>query len=244
MKIFPILILLLIGNSNVFAQSRKLFTIVHKTVNTYFSEDIKNQFKSRSPYFFEDENYIVTTSCSGEYGGSIIFKNKKTQLEYACRAACPVTVNKIDGKYIVSASLAHIMGSSAIIQIDNPDSMATFVAPWLRNGLLLSGEKESRSTKGTKRLVDTTEVLILASFPYEGQVYHITSDLQKTYLSKIENNRFVTLDPISNEVLWTLGQARILTTDDHYIAFFQDNDGLKGYLDIAANKISIIRFWR
>lgn len=242
MKLLVVVIFFLFGFSDISAQSEKLFSIEHKTLTTYYNEDIKNEFKSRSPYFFEDENYIVRKTCQGEWGGSIIFKNKKTQIEYACRATCAVTVNKIDGKYIISNTLPHMDGSANVIEIDNPESMTVLADPKPRKQFPLP-EGGSLSSQGSKLVADTFNMLILGSFQYEGEVYHITTDLHKTYVSKIENSRFVHLDVISNEMLWTLDQDRIMTADDHYIAFFRNKDGTKGYLDITGNKISVIRFW-
>ncbi|PWV56340.1 hypothetical protein [Chitinophaga sp. S165] len=244
MKILLIIIFLLISYADISAQSGKLFNIEHKTLTTYFNEDVKNQFKRRSTYFYEDENYIVKKTCRGEWGGSIIFKNKKTELEYFCSATCPVAVNKIDGKYIVSTTLPHMDGDCAILQIDHPDSMAVFVLPKSENGFIPFGQPGSSSYIGRKVLLDTGRVLILASFPYEGKLYHITTDGEKTYVSKLENKSLVNLDPISNEPLWTFNQDSFETIDDHYITFFRDRDGINGYLDMTGNKISVIRFWR
>ena len=44
----------------------------------------------KNKYFYEDENYKVRETCSGEWGGTIYFKDKKTNLETAASATCVI----------------------------------------------------------------------------------------------------------------------------------------------------------
>lgn len=60
---------------------------------------------------------LVSKSCRGEFGGTIKFKSKKTGIEYCCASTCPVVVNKVSGKYIVTNTLAHMRGFSELIEI-------------------------------------------------------------------------------------------------------------------------------
>lgn len=102
------------------------------------------------------------------------------------------------------------------------------------------GDDKSKSTKGSKSLVDSVGILTLASFPYKGHLYHIVTDFRKTFLTKVENNRFVTIDLISNESIWTYAPEVLRTADNHFIVFFK-NDKVNGYLDVVNNKINLIR---
>lgn len=229
-----------------FGQTGKLFD-----VNEVFIKD-SSQFKTESDFrkqdsaFFEDENYLVRKTCSGEWGGTIWFKNKITGIEYSCEATCPVIVNKVNGKYIVTSTLAHMIGFSQVIEITNPDSMAVFKLPEPRQKkrkvkLYYIGDDESNSKKGTNLLVDSVGVLTIATFPFNDQLFHIVTDFQKTFITKIEHNKFVTLDTISNTSIWTYDPEVIRTVDGHYIVFFS-NEEAKGYLDICGNKINLIRY--
>src|ERR1700754_5019631 len=39
---------------------------------------------SRPGYFYEDEKFVVISTCSGEWGGSLYFKDKNTNKIYEC----------------------------------------------------------------------------------------------------------------------------------------------------------------
>jgi hypothetical protein len=242
MKLLYLIILLSVGYFNASAQSEELFKVQQTTISD--SSQTKD-FKRTNSNFFEDENYVVRKTCSGEWGGSIIFKNKKTGTEYSCNATCPVVVNKIDGKYIVTNTLAHLIGSSGIIQIDNPDSMEVFKRfepKWKKRGIIKRyvGDDKSRSAKGSKQILDTLRIMILASFPYEGELYHITTDFEKTYVSKVENKRLINLGLVCNESIWTYNPEVIRTIENHYVVYFS-NETIKGYLDIFENQIGLMR---
>jgi hypothetical protein len=103
------------------------------------------------------------------------------------------------------------------------------------------GDNESRSTKGSTQLLDTTRIMILATFPYKGELYHITTDFEKTYISKIENKKLINIGLVCNESIWTYNPEVIQTIENHYIVFFS-NETLKGYLDIYDNQIRLIKF--
>lgn len=232
--------------SMTFGQTDKLFVI-----NEVFTQDsslykTERDFIKQDTVFFEDENYTVRKTCSGEWGGTIWFKNKVTGIEYSCEATCPVIVNKVNGKYIVTSTLAHMIGFSKVIEINNPDSMAVFKLPEPRQKkgkrkLYYIGDDESKSKKGTNILVDSVRVITIATFPYNDQLFHIVTDFKKTFISKIENNRFVTVDTISNTSILTYDPEVIRTIDGHYIVFF-GNSVTKGYIDIFENKINVFRY--
>ncbi|NLR68124.1 hypothetical protein HGH92_27710 [Chitinophaga varians] len=237
--------ILVMGHLSVTAQSTKLFDIVHINIKDTTLRKTEKDFIRKTLHFFEDENYIVRKTCSGEWGGTIVFKSKKTGVEYACGATCPVVVNKIDRRYVVSSSLNHLSGICRVVQIDHPDSMQIY-EPFkpkqkTRKGQVIirsAGDDESRSSKGTIALAGTLGMTIIVSFPYEGQLYHVTSDYRQTYLSKIENGKFVHLDTICDKSLWTYDDTVIQTVDGHYIVFFH-NHVTQGYLNISGAKIEV-----
>ena len=231
--------------TNTYCQSKELFKINEVIVTDSIQIKTINDFTKQDSAFFEDEKYVVRKTCSGEWGGSVWFKNKNSGIEYSCSATCPVVINKIDGKYIVSATLAHLSGSSEIIEIENPDSMGIFIMPKPRTkkGKTIYryvGDDESRSTKGTEMLLDSIGVQTLASFPYNGKLYHVITDFSKTFLTQIENERFVTIDTISNVSIWTYGPEVIKSSNGHYIVFFENHE-TRGYLDIHDNSIDLFR---
>ena len=224
--------------------------------DTLLMKDI-NDFVKNDTAFFQDEDYYVRRICSGEWGGSIWFKNKKTGIEYSSSATCPVIVNKIGGKYYVTSTLAHICGFSEVLKINHPDSMEIFQLPKPRykkgkKYYRYVGDDESKSKKGTELLVDTICARILISFPFDNQLYHIVSDNKMTYLGKIENKKLAKIDTIihdnlenfrikSQGVIHNFRTEAFLTNDNHYVVLFINNR-LLGYLDIFGNRIRFIRY--
>ena len=205
----------------------------------------KSEIKVNRDNIFEDSLFIVSKSCSGEWGGTIKFKNKISGIEYSAASTCPVVVNKLNDKYYVTNTLAHMSGSSKILEISNPDSMTIFELPKPRakkekNIFRYVGDDESKSTIGTKKLVDSIGVLTLASFPYNEQLYHIVTDFKKTFITKIEENKFVTIDTVSEKTLWTYGPAVFVSDSGHFLVWFE-NQETEGYLDIFENQITVVR---
>ncbi len=207
-----------------FGQTSNLFVINETFVKNIFSRKTADSFTKSNNHFFEDEFYSCSKTCHGEFGGTIIFKSKKSGIEFLTEATCPVIINKLNGKYIVTTTLAHMRGFSEIFEITYPDS--------------LSGKEESRVVK---KLIDTLGVLTLTSFVYEDQLYHIVTDFKKTLVAKIENSKFVYIATLSNESIWTYDPEPILTSDNHCIVFFSNKEA-KGYIDIYENKISLTRY--
>ena len=205
----------------------------------------RNKFKVDRNNIFEDSNYIVSKSCSGEWGGTIKFKNRKTGIKYSAASTCPVVVTKFNDSYFVTNTLAHLSGFSEILEIQNPDAMSVFELPKPRKMkgdtiIRIVGDDEATSTKGTKSLVDSVDVLTLATFPFKHKLYHVVTDFKKTYLTEIIGNKFVSIDTISNESLWTYNPEVFITPDKHSIVFF-DNEKASGYLDIFENTIKVVR---
>lgn len=233
MKRLYLILFLFIAYFHVLAQSKDIF----KVQQTVIKENNGGRFKSANPNFYEDEDYVVQKTCMGEFGGIVIFKNKKTGIAYYCGATCPVIVNKMNGKYIVSNTLLHLSGFSEVIQIDNPAALQVLKPgkPTIGEG----GNIEAGSTKGRKQVLDTMGVLILVSFPYEGELYHITTDFKNTYISKIEGNKFVNIGLVANESFWSYRAEVIQTKENHYVIFFGNN---KGYLDIFGDQIGGVRY--
>lgn len=80
-----------------FGQTIGLFQVTDTILTT--SERTRIEAMRKKSIFYEDEQYLVTRSCSGEWGGTVKFKNKKTGIEYSCEVTCPVSVNKLGNGY-------------------------------------------------------------------------------------------------------------------------------------------------
>ena len=235
MKATVLIILTTFYAAICFGQTDTVFDIKETFVKNIFSRKTANSFTKQNKYFFEDENYICFKSCHGEFGGTIIFKNKKSGIEFICDATCPVIVNKFKGNYIVTTTLRHMSGYSEIFEIENPDSLKQFQD----NNIPKTYRPKTNS--GKKILLHASGVLTLASFVFKDQLYHIITDYEKTFVAKIENGNFVNVEFISNINIRTKDTEVILTNDNHIIVFF-NNKVAKGYIDIFQNKINLTRY--
>ncbi|WKZ58789.1 MAG: hypothetical protein QY309_13290 [Cyclobacteriaceae bacterium] len=217
------------------------FFQVTDTVLTDSKRTEIEKLKKNKLSFYEDNDYTVSKTCSGEWGGTIRFKDKINGKEYSCEATCPVSVNKIDDNYIVTSSLAHLSGFTEIIKISDPKSMDIFQMPPPRKKkgkkiFRYAGDDESKSKKGTETLVDSIGVLALASFIFEQELFHVITDFRKTYIAKIENKSFVMVALITSERTWTYDNDVITTKDGHIIITIQD-----GYIDIFGNQVKVLK---
>ncbi|MDO7847394.1 hypothetical protein Q5H92_13575 [Hymenobacter sp. M29] len=199
-------------------------------------------FKRASPAFYEDESFTVTKSCAGEFGGSLIFKEKATGLLYGCEATCPVILNKLNGQYIATTTLSHMIGFSKILAIDNPRALPILKPSGKQRGAALMPPPSSREPgHGVKTLVDTIHVLALGSFPYQGQLYHVVTDFKKTFLAKVSRGKFVTIAPIADFSIRTSDPEMVRTDNGHYVLFYRNREE-NGYLDVHENAITVFRY--
>ncbi len=245
MKSIYILIITLFYLTNSVGQDKVAFDIQEIFLENADENIRENSLAKKNDFFYEDDDYIVTKSCSGEWGGSIFFKSKKSGIKYSCKATCPVSINLINGKYIITNTLAHLNGSSSLIEIKNPELMSVFEMPKprrIKNGVkyYYRGDNQSKSTKGVKRIWSDYKILTLASFPFKKQLYHIVCKNEKTFLATIEKNELKLLDQISNKNIWSYESKTITDEKGNLLIFFNNHD-VKGYIEIKGKKIKLMR---
>ena len=186
------------------------------------------ELKSKtSRIFYEDELYLVSKECYGEWGGLIIFENKKSKKKFSSISTCPISVIKKDDKYIITNTLAHGSGFSDILEIENPEMMEKYSKKFNKNS----------SQRGTRKIIDTIGVLTLATFINNGEFNFITTDFKKTYISKIENSKFVNILELSQNGIWSY-DPELIDFNNHKYLFLINNQN-KGYFDIFKNEIKI-----
>lgn len=246
MKNVILILFIVFLNFRCLGQNSEVFKIKEIFATDTINKKRPFHFQQQNLSFFEDEKYIVRKTCRGEWGGTVWFKNKKTGVERACVATCPVVINKLNGKYFVTATLNHMSGFSQVLEIDNPELLNTFKLPKPRavvgkRIIRAVGDDESRSNKGSKILLDTTRVSILLSFSLNGQLYHVFTDYKKSYLGRIQSKKLVTIAIVSQESFWSYDTEVIKTVDGHFIAFFK-NEKVDGYLDVFGNGLTITRY--
>lgn len=236
------LLLLLLFPVIIYGQSASPFTIEHITVTKRSDKKKPSDFRHYTSYFYEDDLYTADKTCHGEWGGTLRLHAKKDGTQYECALTCPVSVIKLDEKYYAAGSLSHMFGSCEILQIDDPAALKKTepasskekktAGPW--NG-------ESASMQGTRTLVDSVGMRILAGFPYEGKPYYIVRDSKSglIYLARLTDDKLEPLDTLSRNGSWANNPEVVITKDQHYLLFVGKKTG---YLDIYGNSIKIYKF--
>lgn len=138
--------------------------------------------KTKELKFYEDEFYDIYTTCNGEWGGTIYFKNKKTNESYEASSTCPIVINKIDSQYYVTNYMGHMMGFASVLKIQDPSKLEI-------SDLKFDRHEGSQFNKGAETLLDTMNFYIPTSFVVDNQLFHLYSDEKGTYIGKIENGR-------------------------------------------------------
>ncbi len=216
-----------------------LFKIETKTVNKKLVDELKQTNFPNSPYLlYNDKKYEIYKSCSGEWGGTIYFKNKETGKIHYAIATCPVSVNKINGKYYISNSLSHMMGSSDILEISDPEKMQTTLNMPTFAPNVITREYEAKSKNGTKTVVDSSEVIIATSFVYCNKLYSILSDIQgtKTTISELKNNKFQTVATLPADLFHS--EPIIIKDSEHHQKLYFQNPK-SGILEIKDNLLKL-----
>jgi len=186
--------------------------------------------------FYEDDDYLVSRSCSGEWGGSAYFTDKKSKKKYECAATCPIIINKLDNCYYLTTTLGHLIGFTKILKIDNPTLLQPFKG---RKG------KESISEKGVTVLTEKSFALTITSFAYNNTLYHIVSkasdyntDERCTSICTIENHRFEEVTKLFIDGLDPYEYGNISVNEGGMTVVFSTYD-TSGFLQIRDNNIDI-----
>ncbi|MCX8525229.1 hypothetical protein OF897_15010 [Chryseobacterium formosus] len=237
MKSYSILLFLLVLINCKKEQEPKVFEYTTETVDKNIVQELK-QIKSWKPYglLFQDEKYEVWNSCSGEWGGTIYFKNKHNGEICHARSTCAVSVNKINGKYYISNTLAHLYESSSVLEITNPEKLELTSKLPLFHPEILTREYEAETDLGTTRIADSTGVIILTSFSYKDKLYSVIKDItdESLTISEIKNNKFKTVQTLDGLILNDSPQI-LKESENHQKIYFQNPTS--GVLDIKDNKI-------
>lgn len=220
--------------------------------NYYLNSEMKWELLTKNQKgepFFEDDKFMVYTCCVGEFGGAIFFTDKKSNRVYSCPAICATIINKVGEIYFVTNSLAHMEGSTEILKIEDPTKLYELTADSLKNNCnwwtqFVTYEDHFAGMKkfeiGTQKILDTIGVLTMASFVFNDQLYHINSDKNKTFISKIQGDSLLLIDSIFNKLLWSYEPKNRKYGKMQLHSF--NNRETSGFLTINSDTISIITF--
>lgn len=219
----------------VFGQTEVKFEIDYKEL----PKDPKgNGFYSLKPattFLYEDEDYTVTDTCYGEFGGNIYFQDKATKKQYSLEATCPLIINKLKNRYYLTTSLSHLAGFSGLFEIENPKELKEV-------DILNYNEYEyKKSIIGAKPLIREIGSVLLLSFVYKEKLYHIVSSDHGTYIAERENAELKNIQTLTDFKMYSYGAEVCKTKDNHYGAIFQNNRN-QGFIEVFENKIKIILY--
>ncbi|WP_413667539.1 hypothetical protein ACEN9X_24015 [Mucilaginibacter sp. Mucisp86] len=196
------------------------------------------------PPLFEDDKFLVASTCSGEWGGSVYFKDKRTKKVYTAQAACVVNVKKVNDKYNITATLAHLSGFGNVFDVKDPLLLAPYNPNLLKGKkIIYVGDNESKSTKGTTQLVDSVGIESVSSFVYKKQMFYLVSNNNKTFITTIQNNKFVNIDQLSEFSIWSYYPINRTYGDQTIYSF--GNYQTSGFITIENNKLDFYSFnWK
>lgn len=186
----------------------------------------------RPNYIYEDDRFVVTSTCSGEWGGSLYFKDKATNQQYECACTCVIDVHKENKIYTVTASLSHMSGFANIFEIDDPLKLKMYDRSYLKGKkIIYKGEGESKSTQGTKQLIDSVGITIAANLNYNSKNYYLTEKFKKVSIDTVSNKKLVPVEDLTNMGIYSYGSSENRISYDHQVATF-GNDNETGFIDI------------
>lgn len=233
-------LLLSITSTNISAQNSNVFIIDSLTAQTNIPRTAFFTKQNNTKPFFEDSKFLISEHCSGEWGGSLYFTDKKSKIIYECSSTCPLIINKLDGSYFITSMLAHMSGYWNVMEIKNPYELIKF-APREKKVISYVGDDESKSEKGTTTIIEKYNQLALLSFVYNDRLFHIFSDYKKTFIGEIINGDLISIQILSEEPFYSYDHKIIKREENHYLVLFEDSD-TKGYLEILNNNIYIHKY--
>lgn len=225
-KYFTLIILFFFNN--IVAQNFEIREkIISKSEHNSFIDSLyQNKEKN---FFFEDENYTVSKICKGEWGGAVIFTNKITQDNFICKSNCPVSIVFYNNSYVLTSTLRHGIYSSEIIEIKRPEKLLKIKTSNYDQNLDLIPDNN------TKRWIKIYGYSTLGTFVFKNKIYHIISNSEGTYISKVRFNKFKLIKKITDQRLWSISSNNFFQ-DDSLIIPFSDKLNI-GFLKIHKNQI-------
>lgn len=241
MKTFCIILVLSIFTFISCKNNNELFKVQIEHSDNNLVDELKkmNLNKNDEGKLFNNDEYEIWKSCSGEWGGTIYFKNKLNSKIYSAISTCPISANKIKQKYYISNNLDHLDGYCQILEIINPEEMKeTSKIPKYSNEIS-TRDYESHSNQGTKKIIDSSGVAIVSSFVYKDELYSIISNhgKEKTTISKIEKGKFATVLDLTSKINFTSEPIIIRNGINQQKIIFQNPK--KGILEIKNNDLII-----
>ena len=141
--------------------------IYNDTSDSFVLSNKANSTEDKSRLLYEDSLFEVSNIDRGEWGGTVFFKDKRTNISYEAGADGVKSVVKLKNAYYVTNYLAHMSGWGSIIRIDDPLKLT--ITDTNRFYFL----KGSSSYKGTTIVYDNDDIRLVTSFVLDNQLLTI-----------------------------------------------------------------------
>lgn len=140
--------------------------------------------KTKNLKLYQDDFFDIYADCNGEWGGTIFFRDRKTDESFEASSTCPVVINKIGNDYYVTNFMGHMIGFSSVIKISDPRKLE-------KSSLNFKNKQGSTFSKGVEVLLNEMDFYIPTSFVVDNKLFHLYSDGKGTYIGKIENGKYI-----------------------------------------------------
>lgn len=141
-----------------------------------------SRIESRDFAIYKDSLYRIFGTCYGEWGGTIFFEDIGARDVFEVSSTCPVIVTKMNQEYYITNYMSHGMGVASVIRIPDPTKLH-------KSKLEFGTDEGSQYTDGTEVLLDTIGFYIPTSFAVNGNLWHLYSDEEGTYIGRITKGK-------------------------------------------------------
>jgi hypothetical protein len=216
----------LIYNLNDSAEKKKFDTWVKNNVYLLPSDSIGQRYQSKKelkakatlslPCVYEDDKYEVYTYCRGEFGGQILFLDKKTGKIHITRCTCYNMIIRQNNSYYVTESLAHMNGNLDVFEVKNPSLLPVIERKELKEKLPFYGWGKTPSDIATpKNILSESGYTALIFYPYKSKEYIIYSNYDTLFLGIVKEKRAVKIATLvttkDNKHLFVSNSANVIT---------------------------------
>lgn len=177
------------------------------TAKKYESESRYDFAGDTKKCYFEDCNFEVYSECAGEWGGSLLFVDKKNKGKiYYLSSTCPKMIDFKEGKYIITSTLAHMSGSADITILENPRELAQFQKSKFNDEFkekYMNHMLQLPTPKNVLRhILDTSGITVNVYYPYQDRHFIIFSEYNASFVGEVQNGKIINKEPLINYGIW------------------------------------------
>ena len=141
--------------------------------------------KTRKLKVFEDKDFNIYTFCFGEWGGTLLFEDKKSKILYEglinCDASNEVNINSLNGEYYIRSKTIFEIN---IVKIKDPKKLKK--TKWSIVKKRFGGSKHAENMQ---TLINTDDGYVFNSFVKNGRLLHIYLKNRETFIGEIVDQK-------------------------------------------------------